>query len=151
MTALEDGTIAREYLKKNIASELQRLLQKHPADHLLALQELRDVLTKKFRDQHPFAPSGGPLDRIQCVLAFLDLSTGKLYLAGTGGARAVAASSQHDSGVMDTLADVHAVDVRPRGRPGAVPTRGVTVTRLGNGNYRVILGSEGFWCASACI
>ena len=148
LTALEDGTIARDYLKRNVARELHALLRKYPSDHALAVQELRDVLVRKFREQHPFAPSGGALDRIQAVLAFLDLSSGKLYLAGTGGARAVAASSQQESGDITPLADVHAVDVRPRGKPGAVPVRGVTVTQLDSGDCRIILGSEGFWCAS---
>lgn len=145
LTALEEGTVARDYLKKNLSRELQRSRQQHPGDPEAALLALRENMLKHFRDKHPFAPSGSALDRVQAVLAFLDLSTGKLYLSGTGGARAVAASSQHEAGGIETLADVHLLDPRPRGRPGAVQLRGVTVTQLGRGRCRVILGSEGFW------
>ena len=145
LTALEEGTVARDYLKKNLSRELQRSRQQHPGDPVAALLALRENMLKHFRDKHPFAPSGSALDRVQAVLAFLDLSTGKLYLSGTGGARAVAAASQHESGDIETLADVHLLDPRPKGRPGAVQPRGVTVTQLGSGRCRVILGSEGFW------
>ena len=149
LTALEEGAVAREYLKRNLARELQRSMQQNPEDPVAAILGLRDHILKNFRDRHPFAPSGSALDRVQVVFAFLDLATGKLYLSGTGGARAVAASSQQEAGGIETLADVHKLDPRPNGRPGAVQHRGVTVTQLGSGLCRVILGSEGFWCVQS--
>lgn len=149
VTALEEGTVARDYFKKNLARELHKQLEQHPSDPVQAVECLREVMLKRFRDKHPFAPSGSALDRVQAVMAVLDLSTGKLYLTGTGGARAVVASPQPAAGEAApvTLADVHAVDPRPGGRPGPVQRRGVTVTDLGSGSCKVILGSEGFWYA----
>ncbi|KAK9848028.1 hypothetical protein WJX84_010696, partial [Apatococcus fuscideae] len=65
LTALEDGTVARDYLKKNMARELQKSLQKNTEDPVAALLGLREQMLKNFRDRHPFAPSGSALDRVQ--------------------------------------------------------------------------------------